>query len=215
VAADEAYGQNGALRAWLETPDVAARVGYVLATRCDDRLAGPDRRRRTATALAAAVPAQAWERRSAGAGAHGLRLYDWALVGLDATGLTDGHARWLLVRRSLPGPPGDEPELAFYRCAGPPNGTLAELVRVAGARWTIEECFQQAKNEAGLDHYQVRSYTAWHRHITLAMAAHAWLAVTRHHAGAEPDTEPSDTPGTTEPRRRKEKGGALHAPARA
>jgi SRSO17 transposase len=182
VTADEAYGQNPALRTWLESPEVAARVGYVLATRSDDRLAGVDGHRRAATTMAAAVPAGAWERRSAGAGAHGHRLYDWAHLTLSDAGLGDGHARWLLVRRSIT----DPSELAFYRCAGPAETTLTELVRVAGARWTVEECFQQAKNEAGLDHYQVRSYTAWYRHITLAIAAHAWLAVTRHHARPAP-----------------------------
>jgi SRSO17 transposase len=182
VTADEAYGQNPALRTWLESPEVAARVGYVLATRSDDQLPGVDGHRRAATTMAAAVPAGVWERRSAGAGAHGHRLYDWAHLSLSDAGPGDGHARWLLVRRSIT----DPSELAFYRCAGPAETTLTELVRVAGARWTVEECFQQAKNEAGLDHYQVRSYTAWYRHITLAIAAHAWLAVTRHHARPAP-----------------------------
>jgi SRSO17 transposase len=192
VTADEAYGQNTALRTWLESPQVAARVGYVLATRSDDRLTGADGHRRAARTLAAAVPAQAWERRSAGPGAHGHRLYDWAHLELSDAGLLGGHARWLLVRRSI----GDPGELAFYRCAGPPSTTLAELLRVAGARWTVEECFQQAKNEAGLDHYQVRSYTAWYRHITLAIAAHAWLAISRHHARSEPQKGalPAPTP---------------------
>ena len=192
VTADEAYGQNTALRAWLESAQVAARVGYVLATRSDDRLTGTDGHRRAARTLAAAVPAQAWERRSAGPGGHGLRLYDWAHLSLSDAGLLDGHSRWLLVRRSIT----DPSELAFYRCAGPANTTLPDLVRVAGARWTVEECFQQAKNEAGLDHYQVRSYTAWYRHITLAIAAHAWLAVTRHraHPGPQKGALPAPTP---------------------
>ncbi|MCU1649977.1 MAG: hypothetical protein QOJ30_2590 [Pseudonocardiales bacterium] len=70
-------------------------------------------------------------------------------------------------------------ELAFYRCAAPAMTPLRELVRVAGARWAIEECFQTAKNEAGPDHYQVRSWRAWHAHITLAMLAAAYLAATR------------------------------------
>ena len=74
---------------------------------------------------------------------------------------------------------GQGPELAFYRCAGPARTPVAELVRVAGARWAIEETFQTAKNEAGLDHYQARAYLAWYRHTTLAMLATAYLAVTR------------------------------------
>ena len=84
---------------------------------------------------------------------------------------------WLLVRRSLqPGEKGDL-ELAFYRCWSPRPVTLAELAAVAGARWGVEDCFAEAKNEAGLDHYQVRRYRAWYRHITLSMLAHAFLAV--------------------------------------
>jgi SRSO17 transposase len=72
-------------------------------------------------------------------------------------------------------------ELAFYRCAAPAATPLRELVRVAGARWAIEECFHTSKNETGLDHYQVRSYRAWYAHITLAMLAAAYLTVTRAH----------------------------------
>ena len=85
-------------------------------------------------------------------------------------------------------------ELAYFTCHAPQGATMAELVAVAGARWAVEECFQAAKNEAGLDHYQVRLYHAWYRHITLSMLAHAFLAVTAaacrparppaHHGGA-------------------------------
>ena len=83
----------------------------------------------------------------------------------------------LLVRRSLaPGEKG-ELELAYFRCWSPRPAPLAELVAVAGARWGVEDCFAEAKNEAGLDHYQVRKYRAWYRHVTLSMLAHAFLAV--------------------------------------
>ncbi|SDI52177.1 Transposase DDE domain-containing protein [Sinosporangium album] len=75
-----------------------------------------------------------------------------------------------------------ELEIAYYLCHGPADTTVEELIRVAGARWAIEECFASAKNETGLDHYQVRRFDAWHRHITLAMLAHAYLAVTAAHA---------------------------------
>jgi hypothetical protein len=81
----------------------------------------------------------------------------------------------LLARRSI----GDPADIAYYLCFGPAGTDLAELVRVAGSRWAIEECFQMAKNEVGLDHYQVRSYRAWYRHITLAMTAAAFLTVVR------------------------------------
>ncbi len=69
-------------------------------------------------------------------------------------------------------------ELAYYRAYAPVGTSVAELVRIAGCRWAIEECFQAAKNECGLDQYEVRRYPGWYRHITLAMLAHAFLAVT-------------------------------------
>jgi SRSO17 transposase len=82
------------------------------------------------------------------------------------------------VRRSLQPDGKGVLELAFYRCWSPRPVTLAELVAVAGARWGVEDCFAEAKGEAGLDHYQVRKYRAWYRHATLSMLAHAFLAVT-------------------------------------
>jgi hypothetical protein len=127
-----------------------------------------------ADALAAQLPAQAWKKISAGQGAKGPRVYHWARATvrpLEATGL--GY--WLLARRSL----SDPSDLAYYLCHGPADTPLRELVRVAGARWAIEESLQSAKGEVGLDHYQVRRYDAWYRHITLAMLAHAYLTVTR------------------------------------
>ncbi len=111
--------------------------------------------------------------------AHGERLYDWTVLTLDPAGLPEGWGHWLLVRRQINPPPGKDPELAFYRCAGPAATPVPELIRVAGARWAVEECFQTAKNEAGLDQYQVRDYRAWYAHITLAMLAAAYLAATR------------------------------------
>jgi SRSO17 transposase len=90
--------------------------------------------------------------------------------------------RWLLVRRQIltaeQTEAGKDAELAFYLCAGPPGTADEDLIRVAGARWAIEECFQTAKNEVGLDQYQVRRYDAWYRHTTLALLAHAYLSVT-------------------------------------
>jgi SRSO17 transposase len=89
-----------------------------------------------------------------------------------------GWSRWLLVRRSLPPNSKGELELAYYLCCAPTETTDGDLIRAAGARWAVEESFQTAKNEVGLDHYQVRRYDAWYRHITLAMLAHTYLAVT-------------------------------------
>jgi SRSO17 transposase len=175
VTADEAYGQNRGFRDWL----AAREVPFVVATRSDDLLSCPDGRRHEAKTLAALADQRAWERRSAGAGAHGERLYDWTVFALDPAGLPHGWGHWLLIRRQITPPPGKAPELAFYRCAGPTATPVPELIRVAAARWAIEECFQTAKNEAGLDHYQVRDYRAWYAHITLAMLATAYLAATR------------------------------------
>ncbi len=150
--------------------------------------AGP----RRADELAGLVPEDAWQRLSCVGGSKGPRLYDWALAD------TVSAARWLLVRRSLrPGEKG-ELELAYFLCYSPRPVTLPELVAVAGARWAVEDCSAAAKNEAGLDHYQVRRYRAWHGHITLSMLAHAFLAVTARAArtGPEPPGPGPASPGT-------------------
>ena len=183
VSADEAYGQNTSLRRWLE----ARRLAYVLAVPVSQPVTAPDGRRHRADVLLRRVPAHAWERRSCGDGAKGPRLYDWALLGL-APRPTGGQA-WLLARRSI----ADPTEIAYYLAHAPTAVTLAELVRVAGARWAVEECFQAAKNEVGLDHYQVRRYDAWYRHITLAMLAHAFLAVTSANTTTKGATAPMMT----------------------
>ena len=167
--ADEAYGQAKYLRAWLEERDVF----YVVAIRCSDTFttsAGEQR----ADALIAAAPSRAWQRLSVGAGAHGPREYDWARIPV-RTGPRAGRGNWLLARRSI----SDPGEIAYYACYGPRRSTLADLAWIAGSRWHIEECFQQAKGETGLDHYQVRTWRAWYAHITLSMLALAWLAASR------------------------------------
>lgn len=195
ATADEAYGQNPTFRAWLADHEVP----FVLATRNDDVLTSPDGHRRQAKVLAtiagardAGTDSDGWERRSIGAGAHGERVYDWTAVALDTAGLPDGWGHWLLVRRQTePGEGKTVRELAFYRCAAPARTPLRDLVRVAGARWAIEECFQTAKNEAGLDHYQVRSWRAWYAHITLAMLAAAYLSATRAREAEKGDLQPA------------------------
>ena len=75
-------------------------------------------------------------------------------------------------------------ELAYYLTHAPQGATLKELVRVAGSRWAIEECFEQAKQETGLNEYEVRSWTGWYRHITLSMFAQAFLSVVRAHSNS-------------------------------
>lgn len=181
VAGDEVYGQYSKLRVMLEERE----VGYVLAVPVNQhvhtRLNGPAGGHSggqlvelRADALAAQLPAQAWKKISAGRGAKGPRMYHWARAAVRPLETT-GRGYWLLARRSL----SDPADLAYYLCHGPADTPLRELVRVAGARWAIEESFQSAKGEVGLDHYQVRRYDAWHRHITLALLAHAYLTVTR------------------------------------
>jgi SRSO17 transposase len=113
-------------------------------------------------------------RLSAGEGTKGPRLYDWLGVPLTDPPVP-AWKRWLMVRRSL----SDPTDLAAYACFAPAAMSLDELVQVAGRRWAIEACFEEAKGEVGLDHYEVRSWTGWHRHITLACLAHAFLAVMR------------------------------------
>ena len=184
VAGDEVYGADPSLRAELE----GRRVGYVLAIAANRRLptaAGPIR----ADALAAALPRRAWQRLSAGPGAKGQRFYDWAWLDLPAPARPEAEDSipgcwWLLIRRSR-----RTGELAFYRCYSPTPVRLAQLVAVAGRRWTVEESFQGGKGLAGLDEHQVRRWLPWRRWTLLAMLAHALLVVLtagEHAAGAPP-----------------------------
>jgi SRSO17 transposase len=174
VTADEAYGQVKYLRMWLEQHDAP----YVLATKCNDTLITSDAGQRRAEELICQLPARAWRRLSVGAGAHGPRDYDWARVPIRIS-WAPGRGHWLLARRKITQPGQAPGEIAYYVCFGPRRSTLLDLAWIAGSRWRIEECFQQAKNEAGLDHYQVRSWRAWYAHITLSMLALAWLVAVK------------------------------------
>jgi SRSO17 transposase len=186
--ADEAYGQNPGLRDWLEEQQIASVMAVPVSEPCATA-AGKIR----AGALAGRVPAGGWQVLSCGDGSKGPRLYDWALIGL----ASPGHH--LLVRRALTPNAKGELELAYFLCSAPAGATLAELAAVAGARWAIEDCFAEAKNETGLDHYQVRRYRAWYRHITLSMLACAFLAVTAAAANRAqaPPPAPGQAPGGT------------------
>ncbi|MFI9366640.1 IS701 family transposase [Kitasatospora sp. NPDC053057] len=183
---DEAYGQDPGLRALLESRE----VGYVLAVARSTRVRiNQGRTAVRADAVADRLPASAWHRQSAGAGAKGPRYYDWAWIEIG----TDGH-RHLLIRRNP-----HSGELAFYLCWSPRRVPLSELVRVAGTRWCVEECFQAAKGQVGLDHYQVRHWTAWHRHITLAMLALAFLVVLAADATPARTAQPNRPARSTDP----------------
>ena len=167
VTADEVYGGDPQLRTECER----RRLGYVLAVARDYRVptaAGPLR----ADMLTLQLPARAWQPLSAGPGAKGHRLYDWALIDIPTTEPATGH-RWLLVRRHR-----RTGKRAYYRCYTPTPVPLTTLVRVAGTRWAIEEDFQTGKGLSALDQHQVRTWTSWHRWATLALLAHAFLTVT-------------------------------------
>jgi SRSO17 transposase len=169
VAGDEAYGHDGKLRRWLE----GRHQPYVLAVGSDQRLWREDMRQHRVDEIAAELPRRAWQRLSAGHGAKGERLYDWALL---PWAEQEGWKHTLLVRRSLEA----KPEYAYYfTYAAKHNSTLKTLVSVAGRRWAVESAFQMAKSECGLDHYEVRHWQGWYRHITLSMLALAVLALLR------------------------------------
>lgn len=174
VVGDTIYGGEE-LRGWLEGHQQA----YVLAVPSTHGL-WTRGRQHTAAAVAAKLPAHAWQRLSAGDGSQGPRLYDWASVRLPYADVAPGMAQWLLIRRGLPDPqrPDASPDDAYYRVYGPEQTALEHLVAVAGRRWTIEAAFEQAKGTVGLDEYEVRRYDAWYRHSTLALLAHAYLQVT-------------------------------------
>jgi SRSO17 transposase len=163
--ADEEFGQNPGLCDYLDT----SRIPYVMAVPKNTQFTDTTGTRVQIDELAGQLRRNAWSRRACGIGAKGFRVYDWALLD------SDHSDHQYMIRRSI-----NDGELAFYHCHNPNHAGFGELVHVAGARWPIEECFGSSKNEVGLDNYQVRTWDAWHRHITLAMLAHTFLAVTAH-----------------------------------
>ena len=180
VAGDEVYGADPRLRTAIRSHG----LGYVLAVAANRHMpthAGTIR----VDKLPAMLPKRAWQKHSAGAGAHGQRSYSWAWIALRAEDDTDTGYHHLLIRRN-----DTTGEHAYLRCYSPRPTTLHTLVRVAGQRWRIEESFQAAKGLTGLDQHQVRRWRSWHRWTTLAMLAHAFLAVA---CAIERDTTPTPT----------------------
>jgi SRSO17 transposase len=175
VTGDAIYGDARALRQWLE----AHRQAYVLAVSGTEAVWLQHHQRRI-RALLGELPAEGWERLSAGMGSKGPRWYDWRRVEA-STPAQAGWQRWVLIRRSIT----EATEMTAYIVYAPATTLLAEMVRVAGMRWTVEESLQTAKGEVGLDHYEVRRWTGWYRHITFAMWAQAFLAVVRAETGTE------------------------------
>jgi SRSO17 transposase len=167
VLGDAVYGSDKTLRVMLERHDKS----YVLSIRGNERLMMGDFRTHTVEDLAAGLSVDQWRRLPAGQGSKGPRLYDWARLRLFRL-QSPPWDHWLLIRRSI----SDPTDMAFYVTFGPHETELKELAAVAGLRWTIEECFQSAKGETGLDHCEARSWHGWHRHMTLSMLALAFLA---------------------------------------
>jgi SRSO17 transposase len=165
VTGDEVYGDDRRLRIWLEEQD----LHFVLAVARNQYVWSSARGESTVAALVEASEALQWQALSAGDGAKGRRWYEWASIPLLSWQIPG--ERSLLLRRNL-----SDGKLAYYVCYAPRGTPIETLVHVAGTRWTMEECFEAAKGEVGLDQYEVRSWHGWYRHITLSMLAHAFLA---------------------------------------
>jgi SRSO17 transposase len=166
VVGDTVYGYDE-LRLWLEQQ----QKNYVLAVP-ETHQVWVQGHPQPVGLLAALLPEEAWVVLSAGEGSKGPRLYEWAWLQLpDQTEAASQRARWVLIRRSL----SDRSQRAYYRVYGPATTTLAQVVPVAGSRWKIEEGYEQAKGQVGLDQYEVRTWRAWYRYMTLALGAYAAL----------------------------------------
>lgn len=174
VVADSGYGRSHRFRQWLENRRRAYAV-MIPRTNAIHYRGGRER----VEQLGARLTDDAWAPISAGEGGQGERVHDWACLPLSAR-CAKGMHRWLLVRRD----PDDPDAHAYWLAYGPAGTTLGELARVCDARWQIEECFAQAKGEVGMDHYEVRTWTAWHRFITLCLLAHSLLVILRAQAQA-------------------------------
>ncbi len=198
VAADSVYGVGDVEQALRR-----AGKGYVLGVNSNHHFGSWGAKPAvagTAEAIARDLDASAWQRLSAGDGTKGARLYDWAyceLADLDAAEYNDTLAgvwtRGLLIRRNIA-----DGDLAFFSTWCPAGTGIATLVTVEGHRWAIEDSFEAAKNELGLDHNETRSWHGWHRHVSLVILAFAMMAAIRHHANVTPP--PKTMRSTARPR---------------
>ena len=237
VVGDTVYGQDPTLRARLER-EAPPGVHYVLAvpattpvwTEVTDAVrqtepAAPFATRaytvlqeQNAAARVARWGPDRWQRLTVAAGAKGPRTYDWAAarVQVEPSGAR-AATRWLLARRSVSAPT----EVAYYLCNAPPETPLRTLAQVAAARWPIEQALEEAKGETGLDHYEVRRWGSWHRHVTLALLAHTFLADLRRQAAPAnrpplaPPRPPAPVAGGKGGRRRRPRRAGASAPAGA
>ncbi len=178
VLGDSVYGSHRPLRTGLEQRSQA----YALAVACKEKVQVAGTRKRVDQVARTLAPAD-WQRLSAGDGSKGPRLFDWALVEI-AGAPTAGWKHWLVVRRSLE--QGEKPAaVAYFLVFAPATTPLWEMVNAIGSRWTVEQCFEEAKGEVGLDEYEVRSFQGWYRHMALSMLAHAFLTVLRAQSQAD------------------------------
>ncbi|HBY93356.1 MAG TPA: IS701 family transposase [Chloroflexi bacterium] len=178
VTGESVYGDSRRIRLWLES----LPKGSVLAVSAKEYVPIGFQQCRVGNLLAGR-PVEGWTRVSVGNGAKGPRWYDWYRLTLNDP-LHEGWKRWLVGRRRL----RDPTDLAAYACFAPEGTSLETLVQVAGSRWAIEACFEEAKGEVGLDQYEVRSWTGWYRHLTRVCAA-IWrinFAATKRRSPAPP-----------------------------
>ncbi len=172
VTGDTVYGNHRSLRAGLQERWQA----YALAVSCQEQVEVQGERKRV-DRIADGIASDQWQRISVGDGSKGPRAFTWARREL-ASPDKPGWQRWLVVRRSLV--EGEKPaDRAYVLVFAPCGTTLAEMATAIGTRWTVEQCFEEGKGEVGLDHYEVRSWQGWYRHITLCMLAHVFLVVLR------------------------------------
>jgi SRSO17 transposase len=170
VVADTVYGTARGLRGWLEKRGSY----YVLAVPAIQGVYHEGYQRQVRT-VAKHLPEEVWFRASAGRGSKGERFYEWACLALPDPDTMEEAGRWLLMRRTIE----DPVELAYYLAYGPKETPVHKLIQIAGRRWSIEDSFEAAKGEVGLDEYEVRKWEGWHRHITLCLLAYAYLVVLR------------------------------------
>lgn len=182
VAADSVYGVGD-----IEMALKRAAKGYVLGVSANHPFRSwgkPMAVAGTAKDIAEALPEDGWQRLSAGEGTKGPRLHDWAYLELADLHAGDFDAKFpgfwtrgLLIRRNIA-----DGDLAFFSTWCPVGTSIETLVTVEGHRWAIEDSFETAKNEFGLDHNETRSWHGWHRHVSLVMLAFAMMVAIRHHA---------------------------------
>jgi SRSO17 transposase len=168
VSADEVYGKDSKFRALLESHNQP----YVLCVACNQMIDFGVTKTKMSD-FVTRFSERDWKRRSVGDGTKGPRIYDWALEEIEK--LENGFKRVVLFRRSV----SDPTEIAYYFGYTKQEAAFNQIICAAGSRWSIEECFESSKGEVGLDQYEVRTWTGWYRHITLAMVAHSFLVITK------------------------------------